>query len=42
MIGDESSKMPEEALNHILEKIRKPRYAFERAFEGNRYMRKIR
>lgn len=42
MIGDESSKMPEEALNHILEEIRKPRYAFERTFEGNRYTRKIR
>lgn len=42
MIGDESSKMPEEALNRILEEIRKPRYAFERTFEGNRYTRKIR
>ena len=42
MIGDESTKMPEEALNHILEETCKPRYAFERTFEGNRYTRKIR
>ena len=42
MIGDESSKTTEEALNHILEEIRKPRYAFERTFGGNRYTRKIR
>ena len=41
-VGEESLPAREEALNHILEKICKPRYAFERTFEGNRYMRKIR
>lgn len=41
-IGDESSAMPEEALNRILEEIHKPRYAFERTFDGHRYTRKIR
>lgn len=42
MIGDESSKMPEEALNRILEEIHKPRFAFERTLDGHRYTRKIR
>lgn len=42
MIGDESSPVPEGALNRILEEIRKPHYAFERAFDGRRYTRKIR
>lgn len=41
-IGDESSPMPDGALNRILEEIRKPRYAFERTLDGNRYTRKIR
>ena len=42
MIGDESSEMPEEALNSILEEIHKPRFAFERTLDGHRYTRKIR
>lgn len=42
MIGDESSKMPEEALNRILEEIHKPRFAFGRTLDGHRYTRKIR
>ena len=41
-IGNESSPMPEGALNRILEEIRKPRYAFERTIDGHRYTRLIR
>ena len=41
-IGDESSSLPEGASKRILEEIRKPRYAFERTFDGHRYTRKIR
>lgn len=42
IVGDEFSPTPEGALERILEEIRKPRFAFERTFDGHRYTRKIR
>lgn len=40
-VGEESLPAREGALNRILEGLRKPRYAFERTFEGHRYTRNI-
>lgn len=42
IVGNEFSPTPEGALERILEEIRKPRFAFERTFDGHRYTRKIR
>lgn len=41
VIVDEISPLPERPLDQILEDIGKPRFAFERTFEGKRYTRKI-
>lgn len=40
--ADELSSLLDKLLDHILEEIDKPRYAFERTFDGHRYTRKIR
>lgn len=39
---DESSPMSEAAWDWIVEEMRKPRFAFERTFDGHRYTRRIR
>ncbi len=41
VVADEISPLPERPLDQILEDIGKPRFAFERTFEGKRYTRKI-
>lgn len=42
IVGDQFSPAPEGASERILEEIRKPRFVFERTFDGHRYTRKIR
>lgn len=42
VVADESTPMTEEAWKRIVEELSKPRFAFERTYEGNRYTRKIR
>lgn len=42
IVGDQFSPTPEGALERILEEICKPRFVFERTFDGHRYTRKIR
>ena len=39
---DESSPMTEEIWNRIMDEMMKPRFAFERTFDGHRYTRRIR
>ena len=40
--ADEISSLPDKSLDHILKEISRPRYAFERTFDGHRYTKKIR
>lgn len=42
VVADEISPLPDDPLDRILDEIRKPRYAFERSFDGQRFTRKIR
>lgn len=39
--ADESTPMTEEAWKRIVEELDKPRFAFERTFEGVRYTRRL-
>lgn len=39
--ADESTPMTEEAWKRIVEELGKPRFAFERTFEGVRYTRRL-
>ena len=41
-VADEATPMTEDAWNWIVEEMRKPRFAFERTFDGHRYTRRIR
>ena len=41
VVADESTPMTEDAWNRIVDEFMKPRFAFERTYEGHRYTRKI-
>ena len=41
VVADEATPMTEDAWNRIVDELMKPRFAFERTFEGNRYTRRI-
>lgn len=41
VIADEATPMTEEIWDRIVEEMMKPRFAFERTFDGHRYTRRI-
>ena len=40
-VADEMNQMPEQALKRIADELAKPRFAFERTFDGQRYTRRL-
>lgn len=40
-VADEMSQMPEQALKRIADELAKPRLAFERTFDEQRYTRRL-